>query len=928
VVSDDSPFEDVSADRDYLRVLLTAVCVIAVVLATATLPILSPSGTQSPMESLVPLPQENPFGEAGGTSTGGSGGQLGALNPGSQTDVGGSLDSGDSGDSPYQSQDTEPHFTVTSSEPAYWRTGAYETYTGTGWDGRADPQAYEGPMTVDGMTDSTADYEVRLAKSATSLPTVWRPKSVSRENVMVTEYGAVTSERPLPAGTTYSATSVTPPDDPEVLQTSGRDYPDEIESRYTGVPASTSAQVGPFTDRLTESSDSPYETAVTIEQWLEANKNYSLNVSQPPEDDVASEFIFQMDEGYCEYFATSMTVMLRSQDIPARYVVGYSTGEQTGQNQYTVRGMNAHAWVEVYFEGVGWVQFDPTPGQERLEGEQQAMQNESQEYSAAESGSPDEEFAVGTPTGATPTDETATAGDGQESSEESTGTETGADETGPGDGADGSDDGQTGSESGEFAVELNRTATPGAAVAATVTRDGAPVEGADVSFNGEPAGTTGPDGTVSGTVPYDDELTITVDAPDDEASLVAPSVPRDGTRAFAVAGPQAQQSTNASYELNTTASVSITGEQVTGGEVTVTATVDGVPVRGGDVLLDGEQVATTDRQGRAAVTLPTEPGNVSVTVVRDAVSGNTTVVLERLAVATSPTLPLALPVAGQTVNATMGGEPVTNATVAVGGEPVARTGATGRATVGLPLASSATVSVSKYGQTATTTVGGLFVNAAGVVAAVGVLLGGTVVVARRRNVTPGTLLGWVHAARELAVGALVGVAVVADDSLGRLRTRLERTVTALRDLLAGRRSPAALLDALRAWLDTRLSAAEDAASDAVAAVSTTDANGDDGTPAARVTIREAWTRFLTHVSLRRYWTRTPGEIATHAIERDGLPPAAVRTVRDAFRAVEYGQRDPQEHAAAVEDAIRTIEAAARGQSGATDDTDDTAEGRA
>jgi len=924
VVSDDSPFDDVSADRDYLRVLLTAVCVVAVVLATATLPILSPGGTQSPMESLVPLPQENPLGSGRGTSTGGSGGQLGALNPGSQTDVGGSLDSGDS---PYRSQDTEPHFTVTSSEPAYWRTGAYETYTGTGWDGRADPEVYEGAMAVDGMTDTTVNYEVRLAKSATSLPTVWRPKSVSREDVMVTEYGAVTSERPLPAGTTYSATSVTPPDDPEVLQTSGRDYPDEIESRYTGVPASTSAQVGPFTDRLTEDSDSPYETAATIEQWLEANKNYSLNVSQSPEDDVASEFIFQMDKGYCEYFATSMVVMLRSQDIPARYVVGYSTGERTGQNEYTVRGMNAHAWVEVYFEGVGWVQFDPTPGQERLESEQQAMQNSSQEYSAAESGSPDEEFAVGTPTDETQT-EAPTDGAGQESgSDESEGSETSDSESGDGDGTSGSGDGQSVSQSGEFVVELNRTATPGAAVAATVTRDGAPVEGAAVYFNGEPVGTTGPDGTVSGTVPYEAELTITVDAPDEEASLAAPSVPRDSTRAFAVAGPRAQQSTNASYELNTSASVSVTGEQVTGGEVTVTATVDGVPVRAGDVLLDGEQVATTDRQGRAAVTLPTEPGNVSVAVERDAVSGNTTVVLERLSVATSPTLPLALPAAGQTVNATMGGEPVTNATVAVGGEPTARTGATGRATVGLPLAASAEISVSKYGQTATTTVGGLFVNAAGVVLALGVLLGGTVLGARRRNVTPGTLLEWVRAAREFAVGALVGVAVVLDDLLGRFRTRLELTVTAIRDLLVGRRSPGALLDALRAWVDARLSAAEDAAGDAVAAVSATASNGEDGTPAARVTIREAWTRFLTHVSLRRYWTRTPGEIATHAIERDDLPPAAVRTVRDAFRAVEYGQRDPQEHVAAVEEAIRTIEAAAGQQSGGTDDTDDATEGR-
>ncbi|MFB6222283.1 MAG: transglutaminaseTgpA domain-containing protein [Haloarcula sp.] len=919
MVPDDSPFSDVSAGRDYLRVLLTVVCVVAVVLATATLPILSPSGAQSPIESLVPLPQEYPFGSAGGSTPGGSGGQLGALNPGNQTGVGGSLDGGDS---PYQSQDTETHFTVRSSEPAYWRTGAYETYTGTGWDGQAAPRAYDGPIEREGLADTTVDYDVQLARSASALPTVWRPRSVSRDDVMVTEYGAVTSERPLPAGTTYSATSVTPPDNPDVLRTSGRDYPADIESRYTGLPSATSARVGPFTDRLTADSDSPYETAATIERWLETNKEYSLNVSQPPEDDVASEFIFEMDRGYCEYFATSMAVMLRSQDIPARYVVGYSTGEQTGQNEYTVRGMNAHAWVEVYFEGVGWVKFDPTPGQDRLESEQQAMQNDSQEYSASESGSPDEEFAVGTPTAETPTD-----GTGQESeSDETAGTETSTDETSDGAGTGESGDGETVAQSGEYTIELNRTATPGAAVTATVTRDGAPVEGAEVFFNGDSIGTSGPDGTVVGTIPYEDRLTITVSSSEAEQPLVAPSVPRGSARSFAVAGPQAQQSVNTSYELETDATVSLTGERVTGGEVVVTATVDDVPVRGGTVRLNGERVATTDQQGRAAVTLPTEPGNASITVERDAVSGNATVALERLSVATSPTLLLALPGTGQRVNATMGGEPVTNATVELDGTTAARTGINGHATVSLPLTSSATVSVAKHGQTATSTVDGLFVNIAGVLVALSVLLGGMVAGARRRNVTTATVWGWVRAARELAVGALVGAVVVLDDLLGRLRSRLGLTLAALRDLLAGRRTPSELLDALRSWVDAHLSAAEDAASSAVAAVSATESNGTSGTPAAHVTIREAWTRLLCHVSLRRYWTRTPGEIATHAIERDDLPPAAVRTLRDAFRAVEYGQRDAQEHVAAVEDAIRTIEADARSaEAVAGDDASDTTE---
>jgi len=905
MVSDDSPFGDVSADRDYLRVLLTAVCVVAVVLAAATLPILSPAGAQSPAESLVPLPGESPF--EGGSSPGGSGGGLGALNPGGQAQVGGDV----GGDGAFTSQSTETHFTVRSAEPAYWRTAAYGNYTGTGWTGRARPRPYDGPIPTEGMADATVSYDVQLAKSASSLPTVWRPRTVSRDDVLVTQDRAITTERALPAGTTYSATSVTPPDDPAVLRASGREYPDHIVERYTGVPASTSARIGPFTDRLTADSESPYETATIIERWLEANKNYSLNVSQPPEDDVASEFVFEMDEGYCEYFATSMAVMLRSQDIPARYVVGYSTGERTGRSEYTVRGMNAHAWVEVYFEGVGWVKFDPTPGRERLASEQQAMQNASQSYRASESGSPGENFSVGTPTPTPPATEAPTDGEGTGAAGSDTGTETSEGGSDGGDATDPSGGDGAGEESDAFAVELNRTATPGAAVTATVTRDGAPIEGAAVYFNGEPVGTTGPDGTVVGTVPYEERLTVSVSAPGGEPSLSVPAVPRDAGRAFAVAGPRAQQSANETFELETEAAVSVTGETVTGGEVTVTATVDDVPVRDAAVFRNDERVATTDRRGRAAVALPKEPGEVLLTVRRGSVRGNATVELERLAVSTSPTLPLALPGAGQTVNATMGGEPVANATVELGGTPVARTGATGTATVGLPLASGATFTVSKHGQTATTTVGGLFVNAALVGVPILALLVGSVAGARRRDLSPASVLALLGAAREAAVGALVALAGACDDALSRLRERLALTAAALRDLVAGRATPAELVAALRAWLRERAAAAEDAVGDVLGTGAGTDAAAADGTPAARVTVREAWARFLGHVSIRRHWTRTPGEIAAHAIERDDLPPAAVRTVRDAFRAVEYGQRDAETRVEGVEEAIRTIEATVR-----------------
>ncbi|MFC7195831.1 transglutaminaseTgpA domain-containing protein [Halosimplex aquaticum] len=322
----------------------------------------------APAESLIPLPPGAAEGSAGGSAAGvRTGDGFGALNLGNQTSVGGSL--GQSDGNPFRSQNTEVHFTVRSQESSYWRTGAYDTYTGDGW-ARSGPSDATAP--VEGRQVS---YRVKLARPTSTAPTVWRPTSVTQaEDLALTDGGLARANGSLPAGTSYVGVSRKPPRDPEVLRASGRDYPDAIEQRYTKLPPSTAVSLRPFTNNVTEGANTPYETAVRIEQWLEANKEYSLNVSEPSGENVARKFVTQMDAGYCEYFATAMTTMLRSQEIPARYVVGYSTGQQVGANKFQVRAMNAHAWVEVYFEGVGWVRFDPTPGSERLQQEERSYE--------------------------------------------------------------------------------------------------------------------------------------------------------------------------------------------------------------------------------------------------------------------------------------------------------------------------------------------------------------------------------------------------------------------------------------------------------------------------------------------------------------------------------------------------------------------------
>ena len=151
-----------------------------------------------------------------------------------------------------------------------------------------------------------------------------------------------------------------------------REHLDELAERYTQLPASTPDRVARRTANLVGADATRYEAARRIQQWLQTNREYSLEVEKPS-GNIADSFLFEMDAGYCTYYATTMVTMLRSQGVPARFVVGYTTGEQVGDDRYRVRGLNSHAWVQVYFPDVGWVRFDPTPAGPREAAEERQI---------------------------------------------------------------------------------------------------------------------------------------------------------------------------------------------------------------------------------------------------------------------------------------------------------------------------------------------------------------------------------------------------------------------------------------------------------------------------------------------------------------------------------------------------------------------------
>ncbi len=106
----------------------------------------------------------------------------------------------------------------------------------------------------------------------------------------------------------------------------------------------------------------PYQKARNLEQFLMHNYRYSLDFMGKASDDPIAAFLFERKEGHCEYFASSMVLMLRSVGIPARLATGYLGAEYNRlEGYYVVRESNAHAWVEAYLPASGWTTFDPTP---------------------------------------------------------------------------------------------------------------------------------------------------------------------------------------------------------------------------------------------------------------------------------------------------------------------------------------------------------------------------------------------------------------------------------------------------------------------------------------------------------------------------------------------------------------------------------------
>lgn len=293
------------------------------------------------------------------------------LVPASSTTTTGSLVSADGYVGVGGSLRLEPQvqFVVESNREAYHRAAVYDRFTGDGWVQSGDVGSSDAPP----PTGDRITQRITAERTLNVLPSASVPRFVDGIDAEITDGGLLTSGPTLYEGDSYEVTAREPVSDREALRDVTGETPDRIADRYLQLPDSTDSRVVDLASSITGDAASNYEQAIAIERWLEANKEYSLDASNPG-GNLVNEFVLGDGPGYCTYFASSMAVMLRSQGVPTRFVTGYTPGQRVAEDTWVVRGLDSHAWVEVYVENHGWVRFDPTPGGERAVSEQDRVQ--------------------------------------------------------------------------------------------------------------------------------------------------------------------------------------------------------------------------------------------------------------------------------------------------------------------------------------------------------------------------------------------------------------------------------------------------------------------------------------------------------------------------------------------------------------------------
>ena len=173
---------------------------------------------------------------------------------------------------------------------------------------------------------------------------------------------SVRSKFVMQQGDQYEVTSRLSLADANSLRTASTIYPDWVAETYTSLPDTITPETKDLAKSLTAGYDNNFDKAIAVRNYLRETVSYNDQIAAVPDGiDPVHFTLFVSREGYCNYYASAMAVMLRSEGIPARIASGYAQGSYDDDTKsYRVNASNAHTWVEVYFPDYGWIQFEPT----------------------------------------------------------------------------------------------------------------------------------------------------------------------------------------------------------------------------------------------------------------------------------------------------------------------------------------------------------------------------------------------------------------------------------------------------------------------------------------------------------------------------------------------------------------------------------------
>ncbi|WP_101783012.1 transglutaminaseTgpA domain-containing protein [Nonomuraea indica] len=265
-------------------------------------------------------------------------------------------------------------YTNNDDKPRYLRIYALDRFDGEQFGmepkGSPDDRTDNGPLPpppglgrgvkVDNVV-TTVEISEEIAELS-FLPLPYPPREVRVEGDWRADVDTlmVFSTRDEAAGLEYEVASSEPAVTGEMLESLPQSR-SGADPRYLSLPDDLPPEIEELASRITADADTTYEAAVKLQEFFTKTGNFTYSLrTQGHGNDALRDFLLRSRAGYCEQFAASMAVLARVVGIPSRVAIGYTGGTKIA-DRWMVATNDSHSWPELYFEGVGWLPFEPTP---------------------------------------------------------------------------------------------------------------------------------------------------------------------------------------------------------------------------------------------------------------------------------------------------------------------------------------------------------------------------------------------------------------------------------------------------------------------------------------------------------------------------------------------------------------------------------------